>query len=309
MKILITGAGGMVGRNVAADPRSAGHDLLTPSRGILDLTDAGATDAYIARHQPDLIIHAAGLVGGIQANMSAQARFLAENLGIGLNVLTAAARAGVPNLVNLGSSCMYPRDLDGVLSEDRLLSAPLEPTNEGYAIAKIAACKLTSALNAEAAGRTWRTLIPCNLYGPFDHYTPDRSHLMAAIIAKTETARRGGHDTVEIWGDGAARREFMFVGDLADFIWRFHDRLADLPDVINVGAGVDACINDYYRAVADAAGFVGGFTHDLTRPVGMRRKLMGVAAQARFGWSPPTPLTAGLMQAVADYRRRYPDHG
>ena len=309
MKILITGARGMVGRNVAADPRSAGHDLLTPSRDILDLTDARATDAYIARHRPELIIHAAGLVGGIQANMAAQARFLAENLGIGLNVLTAAARAGVPNLINLGSSCMYPRDLEGFLSEDRLLTAPLEPTNEGYAIAKIAACKLTTALNADSELRAWRTLIPCNLYGPFDHYAPDRSHLMAAIVAKTETARRGGHATVDMWGDGAARREFMFVGDLADFIWRFHDRLNDLPDVINVGVGVDATIEDYYRAVADAVGFRGGITRDLTRPVGMRRKLMGVAAQSRLGWRPPTSLTAGLTQTVADYRRRYPDHG
>lgn len=306
MKVLITGGGGMVGRNIAADSRSAAHDVLAPTRAELDLTDAVATRAYITRHRPDLIINTAGLVGGIQANMAAQAQFLGQNLAMGLSVLTGAADVGVPHLINLGSSCMYPKDLAGLLSEDRLLAAPLEPTNEGYAIAKIAICKLTSALNAEQPARTWRTLIPCNLYGDFDHYDPARSHVMAAILAKTEQARRSGDAEVEIWGDGEARREFMYVGDLADFIWQFHDRLSELPDVINVGAGHDATINAYYRAVADAVGYRGAFVHDLRRPVGMRRKLMDVSAQTRLGWRPPTPLTSGLIAAVADYRRRYP---
>ena len=307
MKILITGAGGMVGRNLIADPRRAGHDILAPSRAEVDLTQAADTTAFIDRHQPDLIINAAGLVGGIQANMAANARFLAENLAIGLNVLTAAARSGVPRLINLGSSCMYPKDLDGALTEDRLLSAPLEPTNEGYALAKIAACKLTTGLGREGGGRTWRTLIPCNLYGPFDHYEPSRSHMVAAALAKVERAALDDATTVEIWGDGQARREFLFAGDLADFIWRFHDRLADLPEVMNVGVGEDVAINDYYRACADAVGYRGGFSHDLTRPVGMRRKLLDVSAQSKLGWRPPTPLAAGLLATVADLRRQYPN--
>lgn len=308
MRIMITGAGGMVGRNLLADARSADHEVLAPSRAALDLTDPIASRLYIARHQPELIINAAGLVGGIQANMAAQARFLSENLSLGLNVLTAAAEVGVPRLINLGSSCMYPKDLDGTLSENRLLSAPLEPTNEGYAIAKIAICKLTTALNAEQAGRTWRTLIPCNLYGCFDHYDPARSHMVAAAVAKTAHAVRGGAATVDIWGDGEARREFLYAGDLADFIWRFHDRLNDVPEVMNVGVGEDVTINAYYRAVARAVDFSGTFSHDLARPVGMRRKLLDVTAQTRLGWRPATPLATGLIATAADYRRQFP-HG
>ncbi len=307
MKIWITGADGMVGRNLRADPRAAEHEILAPTRRELDLTDAAATRAFVVRHEPHLIINTAGLVGGIQANMAAQARFLGENLAIGLNVLNAAAEVGTPRLINLGSSCMYPRDLAGRLSEDRLLTAPLEPTNEGYALAKIAVCKLTSALAGEDERRQWRTIIPCNLYGAFDHYDPARSHLMAAILAKVDRAMRDGAGSVEIWGDGEARREFLFAGDLADFIWRFHDRLAEVPDVINVGAGEDATINAYYLAVAAALGYSGTFTHDLARPVGMRRKLLDVAAQTRLGWRPATPLNVGLLAAAADLRRRYPD--
>ena len=307
MKILITGAGGMVGRNLIADPRRARHDILAPSRADVDLTDGAVTAAFIDRHRPDMIINAAGLVGGIQANMASDARFLAENLAIGLNVLTAAARSDVPRLINLGSSCMYPKDLDGSLTEDLLLSAPLEPTNEGYALAKIATCKLTTGLGRDGVGRTWRTLIPCNLYGAFDHYEPSRSHMVAAALAKVERAVRDDARTVEIWGDGEARREFLFAGDLADFIWRFHDRLADLPEVMNVGVGEDVTINDYYRACAVAVGYRGGFSHDLARPVGMRRKRLDVSAQSKLGWRPPTPMAAGLLATVADLRRQYPN--
>ena len=309
MRVLVTGAGGMVGRNVLADPRAADHEVFAPSRATLDLTDAGAVLAYVDRQRPELIIHAAGRVGGIQANMAEPARFLADNLAMGLNLLTAAARAEVPRLINLGSSCMYPRDLDGRLSEDRLLSAPLEPTNEGYAIAKIAICRLTTYLGREGNRRTWRTLIPCNLYGAFDNYDTARSHLLAAIVAKIDRAVREGSPSVEIWGDGEARREFLFAGDLADFIWSFHDRLAALPEVINVGTGEDDTINAYYRAVAETLGYRGGFTHDLSRPVGMRRKLMDVAVQTRLGWTPKTALAAGLEATAADYRRRVHDQG
>ena len=298
----------MVGRNLTADPRGAGHEVLAPSRAALDFTDAVATSAFIGHHRPDLIVNAAGLVGGIQANMASNARFLAENLAIGLNVLTAADRAAIPRLINLGSSCMYPKDLDGALSEDRLLSAPLEPTNEGYALAKIAACKLTTALGRAGVARTWRTLIPCNLYGPFDHYEPSRSHMVAAALAKVERAVRDDVETVEIWGDGEARREFLYAGDLADFIWRFHDRLEALPEVMNVGVGEDVTINDYYRAAAVAVGYRGAFSHDLGRPVGMRRKRLDVSAQTKLGWSPSTPLATGLTVTVTDFRRQYP-HG
>jgi GDP-L-fucose synthase len=302
MKILVTGAAGMVGRNFLADPRSGRHLILAPSRIELDLTDSIACDAYLVRERPDLVVHLAAVVGGLQAHIDTPATFLADNLAIGINLLGAARRAETPRLINLGTSCMYPRDQQGALREDQLLSGPLEPTNEGYALAKLAAWKLTQAFGRELPGRIWRTLIPPNLYGPHDRYDPARAHLVAAAIAKIDRALRVGAPVVEIWGDGTARREFMFAGDLADFIWRFHDRLEDLPETLNVGVGEDATVNDYYRTVAAVMGYRGAFSHDFGRPVGMRRKLLDVTGQARLGWRPATHLVEGISAAVAALR-------
>jgi GDP-L-fucose synthase len=302
MKVLVTGSRGMVGRNLLAHPMSADHELLTPDRDALDLRAAGACLAYIDREKPDLIIHAAGVVGGIQANIDENARFLADNLAICLGVLTAAWKVGTPRFINLGSSCMYPRDVDGVLTEDMLLGRPLEPTNEGYALAKLTAWKLAQLIDRQSPGQCFRTLIPPNMYGPYDHFDPERSHLMPAIIRKIEDAVATGLGEVEIWGDGKARREFLFAGDLAQFIWRFHDRLDELPDTLNVGVGEDATINDYYAAAAAALGFKGTFRHDLSRPVGMRRKLLDVSEQRRLGWAPSTSLKDGMVIAAAYYR-------
>jgi GDP-L-fucose synthase len=307
VKILVTGAGGMVGRNLLADSRAPRHLVLAPSRNALDLTESVACNAFLVREKPDLVIHLAAVVGGLQAHIDAPATYLADNLAIGLNLLGAARKAAIPRLINLGSSCMYPRDMEGVLREDELLAGPLEPTNEGYALAKIAAWKLTQAFSRDAPGRVWRTLIPPNLYGPHDRYDPARSHLVAAAIAKIDHAQSVGAPEVEIWGDGTARREFMFAGDLADFIWRFHDHLEDLPETLNVGVGEDATVDDYYRTVARIMGYGGDFRHDLGRPVGMRRKLLDVAGQTRLGWRPPTPLVDGIAAAVAAYRARGPD--
>jgi GDP-L-fucose synthase len=304
MRILVTGAGGMVGRHFLADPRAAGHELLTPRRAQLDLTDAAPTCAYVGREKPDLIVHLAAVVGGIQANMDEPARFLADNLSIGLNVLAAARAAGVLRLINVGSSCMYPKDVAGLLTPDLLLTAPLEPTNQGYALAKIAIARLAEAMRAQDPTLAWVTLIPPNLYGPFDHFDPVRSHLPAAAMMKIEAAARSGAPSVEIWGDGSARREFMFAPDLADFLWFAVDRLADLPPLMNVGVGEDRTVTEYYEVVARAAGWRGAFTHDAARPTGMRRKLLDVSAQRALGWSPATPLEAGIGATLAWYRDR-----
>lgn len=305
-RLFVTGGNGMVGRNLRAHPGIAAWELLAPSRAELDLCDDRALRDWLARHRPDAVVHAAGVVGGIQANMAEPVRFLAENARIGLNLVTACREAGVPVLINLSSSCVYPRELGRDLSEEQILTGALEPTNEGYALAKILAMRLVDYACREDRGLQWRTLIPCNLYGPHDKFDPRQSHLLPAIIHKIHRARVEGHETVEIWGDGTARREFMYAGDLAEAILRALADPSVLPPVMNVGPGDDHAIADYYRIVAEVIGWQGRFTHDLGKPVGMRRKLLSVARQAEWGWAPRTGLREGIAATYAWYLEQQP---
>lgn len=300
-RLFVTGGRGMVGRNLCDHPGIARWQVLAPSRAELDLTDVLALHDWLDRHRPDAVVHAAGLVGGIQANLAEPLRYLAENARIGLNVITACRAAQVPVLINLSSSCVYPKDLGHGLSEDRILTGPLEPSNEGYALAKIMAMRMVEYAAREEPGLHWRTLIPCNLYGPHDKFDPRHSHLLPAIIHKLHQAKLAGDETVEIWGDGEARREFMYAGDLAGAILRALDDPQSLPPVMNVGPGVDHAINDYYRIAAEVIGWTGRFTHDLSRPVGMRQKLLDVSRQNAWGWAPQTALRDGIAATYAHY--------
>lgn len=304
-RLLVTGGTGMVGRNLLAHPGMAAWQVMAPGRAALDLCDAEATRDWLTRHRPDAVVHAAGRVGGIQANMAEPLRFLDENARIGLNLIAACRAARVPVLVNLSSSCVYPRALGRDLSEEQILTGPLEPTNEGYALAKIMAMRAVDYACREDPALLWRTLIPCNLYGPHDSFDPARSHLLPAVIDKLHRARVEGAAEVEIWGDGAARREFMYAPDLAEAILRALADPAALPAVMNVGPGQDHSINDYYRIAAEVIGWRGRFRHDLTRPVGMRQKLMSVARQADWGWAPSTALRDGIAATYAHYLDRH----
>jgi GDP-L-fucose synthase len=301
-KLLLTGGGGMVGRNLLDHPDIAHWQVDAPDRAALDLTDFAATAAYIARSKPDVIVHAAGLVGGIHTNMARMVDFLVTNLDIGRNVVVAARAAGVPRLLNLGSSCMYPRDAPSPLSEDMILSGSLEPTNEGYALAKIVAARLCQFISRETPSLRYRTFVPCNLYGRHDKFGADVSHLVPAIIAKVAAARDEGRDTVEVWGDGTARREFMFAGDLASAIMRALDDFDPLPEIMNVGPGHDHSIMDYYELAADVIGWRGAFVHDLTKPVGMKQKMVNTTRQSAWGWAPATSLRDGLLATYEHYR-------
>lgn len=299
--VLLFGGTGMVGRNVLDVAAARGMAVAAPKRSDVDLMDATAVAAFIRHEAPDVVIHAAGRVGGIAANMRNPVAFLTENWEMGRNVVMAARDAGVPRLINLGSSCMYPKDVERPLTEEDILSGPLEPTNEAYAIAKSAVQRLCAYISEEDARFQYKTLVPCNLYGPHDAYDPSRSHLAAAAIVKLHAAKVAGDPTVEIWGDGTARREFLYAGDLADAILTAVQRYDTLPSVMNVGAGVDWSVNDYYAAAAKAVGYEGRFTHDLTKPVGMRRKLMSVARAEAWGWRATTSLEDGLRLAYRHY--------
>ena len=298
MKVLLTGGRGMVGRAIQEHPEAARHEIVAPKSSELDLTDRAMVLKRMASEKPDMVIHAAGRVGGIQANMADPAAFLVENMEMGFNVVRAAQTVGVPQLLNLGSSCMYPHDAPNPLHEDSLGKGELEPTNEGYGLAKLAVARLCDFVS-RGEGASYKTLIPCNLYGLYDKFDPKVSHLVPAIIRKVNDAKHSGSGTVEIWGDGTARREFMYSGDLADGVWRAVDRFGALPGVMNIGLGHDHSINEYYAEVAKVIGWAGTFTHDLSRPAGMKQKLMAVDRQKAFGWAPKTTLQEGIAQTYA----------
>lgn len=301
MKVFLTGGRGMVGRAIQDHAGAGGHQVVAPTSADLDLTDRPAVMAAMAAEKPDIVIHAAGRVGGIQANVAHPAAFLADNMDMGFNVVLAAKEAGVRQLLNLGSSCMYPHDAPNPLAEESLGQGELEPTNEGYGLAKVAVARLCDFVNRERDDLSYKTLIPCNLYGVHDKFDPAVSHLVPAIIRKVHEAKASGSGEVEIWGDGTARREFMFSADLADGVWAAVERFGQLPDCMNIGPGYDYSINDYYAEAAKVIGWQGAFTHDLSRPTGMKQKLLSVARQEAFGWAPKVTLQEGIALTYAHF--------
>jgi GDP-L-fucose synthase len=300
-RILLTGGGGMVGRNVLEHAAMGEFEVLAPRSSELDLRDFAAVQTYLQKHQPDMIVHAAGKVGGIQANMREPVGFLLDNLDMGRNIVWAAHQTGVKRLINLGSSCMYPRNHSEPLGEEMVLKGELEPTNEGYALAKVVTARLCDYVMREDASFQYKTLIPCNIYGRYDKFDPAHSHLVPAIIHKVHQAKQSGQATVEIWGDGTARREFMYAGDLADAILRAINSFDTLPLYMNVGLGHDHTINAYYQAAAEVMGYAGGFVHDLSKPVGMARKLVSVERQRAWGWSARHELRDGIEKTYNYY--------
>lgn len=298
MKILITGSRGMVGRNIVEYPAMQNHILLTPSRQELDLMDRTALDRYLQIRQPDMIIHCAGMVGGIQANIAHPVRFLLDNIQIGINVIMSAKDAGITKLMNMSSSCMYPRNAANPLYEELILQGELEPTNEGYALAKIATTRLCEYIHREHGIFEYKTVIPCNLYGRYDKFDPMHSHMIPAVIKKISDAKKNGQTKIDIWGDGEARREFMYAEDLADFVAYAIEHFDKMPQNINVGLGHDYTINEYYKVIAKAIGFDGEFVHDLSKPVGMKQKLIDDTKLKAFGWRYKTSLDDGIQKTL-----------
>lgn len=299
MRILLTGGNGMVGRNLLEHPSAANFEFLVPSSSELDLLNQQSIAEYMRKHQPDMVIHAAGKVGGIQANMADPVGFLVQNSLMGLHVINEAYQAGVKYCVNLASSCMYPREAANPLQEEQVLTGELEPTNEGYALAKITATRLCQYISQVDSSKSYITLIPCNLYGRHDKFDPANSHMIPAVIRKIHEAHESGAPTVEIWGDGEARREFMYAEDLAKCIFTVIDKMVsgtDLSPLMNAGMGTDYTINEYYQAVADVLGYKGKFVHNLDKPVGMRQKIIDSSRIHALGWQAGTSLHEGIQK-------------
>ena len=286
----------MVGRNIVEFNKSKNYILLTPSSKELNLLDRKAVDDYLKVYAPDIIIHCAGIVGGIQANIANPVKFLVENTQMGLNIIMSAYENGIQKFVNMSSSCMYPRDAKNPLSEELILKGELEPTNEGYAIAKVASTRLCEYIHRENSKCQYKTVIPCNLYGRYDKFDPKHSHMLPAVIKKIHEAKINNQAIVNIWGDGEARREFMYAEDLADFIYYAIENFESMPQNINVGLGHDYTINEYYKAIAEVVGYKGDFVHDLTKPIGMKQKLIDDSKLQKFGWKYKTSLKIGIQK-------------
>ena len=303
-RVYVAGHRGMVGsalvRRLAREP----VELVTADRSELDLTRQAEVADWMDRVRPDVVIVAAARVGGIVANDTLPVRFLADNLGIALNVITSSFEVGASKLLFLGSTCVYPRLARQPMSEDQLLAGPLEPTNQWYAVAKIAGIKLAQAYHRQF-GADYISVMPTNLYGPGDNYHPEHSHVVAALIRRFHEAKAAGAPEVVVWGTGAPRREFLHVDDLADacvFLLRRYSS----AEIINVGVGDDVTIRDFARLVAGVVGYGGRIVFDPARPDGTPRKLVDVSRLSALGWRASTPLEEGLAKTYAAYRASLP---
>ncbi len=297
----IAGHRGMVGGALVRAIEARGdRELILVDRRTLDLTDQAATRSFLERERPDEIVVAAARVGGIEANRSFPAQFLHENLAIASNVVHAAFGAGVKRLLFLGSSCIYPREAPQPIPESALLTGPLEPTNEGYAIAKIAGLKLCQFYRQQY-GVTFHSAMPTNLYGPGDNYHPENSHVIPAMIRRFHEAKEQGDAEVVIWGTGTPLREFLHVDDLAGACLRLLE-VGDPPDWVNVGSGEELSIADLAALVADVIGYRGVIRTDPEKPDGTPRKALDSSLIRSLGWAPRVPLREGLLAAWHDFR-------
>lgn len=301
--ILVAGANGMVGSAIVRRLQAGGYGrILAPARAELDLQDQAAVHAYLAAHRPDYVFIAAAKVGGIQANNTYRAEFLYQNLSIQNNLIHGAHLAGVQRLMFLGSSCIYPKLAPQPIREDHLLTGLLEPTNEPYAIAKIAGIKMCEAYNAQY-GHQYTSAMPTNLYGPNDHYDLANSHVLPALIRKAHEAKLRGDAEYVVWGTGTPLREFLYVDDLADACVFLMERGFDGP-LINVGAGADVSIAALADMVMRTVGFSGRIVYDHSKPDGTPRKLMDSSQLHTMGWQPRVGLEEGIARSYQDFLAR-----
>ncbi|MGI9239697.1 MAG: GDP-L-fucose synthase family protein [Verrucomicrobiales bacterium] len=299
-KIYIAGHRGMVGGALLRQLEGAsGSEVLTATRDQVDLTDQGQVREFISAESPDVAIIAAAKVGGIHANDTYPAEFIYENLMIAANLIHACYQAGVGRVLFLGSSCIYPKLAPQPMPEDCLLTSALEPTNEAYAIAKIAGLKLCQYYRKQY-GVLFHSAMPTNLYGPGDNYHPENSHVIPALLRRFHEAKEAGAESVTIWGTGTPRREFLYVDDLASACLHLIG-LADPPDWVNVGFGDDIAMLDLARLIAEVTGFEGEILNDTSKPDGTPRKLMDNTKLRSLGWEPKVELRDGLTQAYASF--------
>jgi GDP-L-fucose synthase len=297
-KIFVAGHRGMVGSAIVRRLQAEGFtQILTRTRSDLDLLDRSSVRRFFEIERPEFVFDAAARVGGIVANSESPVEFLVENLTIQNNVIQSAADFGVAKLLFLGSSCIYPKLAPQPISEDSLLTGPLEPTNDAYALAKIAGIKLCQAY-AKQYGKNFISAMPTNLYGPNDNFDLRTSHVLPALIRKVHEAKTSGARSVSVWGTGSPRREFLHVDDLADaclFLLKNYDS----PEIVNIGCSEDVSIRELAETVRETLGFDGDLVFDTSKPDGTPRKLLNIEKLRSLGWSPRIPLREGILDAYA----------
>lgn len=301
-RIFVAGHRGMVGSAVCRllEQRSNGDfDVLTASRSELDLTDAASTLSYFQKHRPDVVIFAAAKVGGIVANKTYPVEFLSDNILMAISAIRAAHQTDVGRFLFLGSTCIYPRDCQQPIQEDSLLTGPLEPTNEAYALAKISGLKLCQYYRNQY-GSMFHSAMPTNLYGPGDNYHPEHSHVLPALIRRFHEAKLSGAPSVTIWGTGSPRREFLYVEDLADALLHLCE-LDDPPDWVNVGTGIDSTILEVSQMVAKTVGYEGKVETDPSRPDGTPVKCTDATRLHATGWKHQVSLAEGLQRTYQSF--------
>jgi GDP-L-fucose synthase len=304
-RIYVAGHRGMVGSAIVRRLVGYGCDVITAGRGEADLERQDLTERFLTATKPEVVVIAAAKVGGIHANNTYPAEFIADNLAIALNAIQGSYKAGVKKLLFLGSSCVYPKFARQPIREEELLTGPLEPTNEWYAIAKIAGIKLCQGFRRQY-GADFRSLMPTNLYGPGDNYHPVNSHVLPALIRRVHEGKQEGAPTVTVWGTGTPRREFLFVDDLADACVFVLEHYAG-ESHLNVGSGEEVTIAEVAKLIAEVIDYKGRLVFDTSRPDGTPRKLLDSSKLIEMGWRARTSLREGLKLTYSEFITRFPE--
>lgn len=299
--VLVTGGSGMLGRHLVPLLEKTGHIVYSPNREELDLTDSIATSNYMETINIDTVIHCAAYVSGIASSTTTKHHSFDSNVMMGLNLIRACIEHGINNMINVGSATVYPNDAPQPLREDSLGDGAFEGPIEGYALSKYVVYRACVMAN-EQHGVSFKTIHPCNLFGPYDNFSLETGHMLPAILHRMHQAKKNGNKPIVIWGDGSAKREFLYGPDLADFLNTALSRFSELPEVMNVGSGVEVSVNEMHQYMAKVIGYDGELQHDLTRPVGRKRRYLELSKQKEFGWSPKTQFEEALT-FTHDYLR------
>ncbi len=300
-KILVTGSTGMIGKNLLPLLKKNNKNILAPTSKDLNLINQNSVRNYLKKSNIKTVIHLAAKVGGIQANMNNNLEFFLTNTIINLNLINECYKMNIPKFINVASTCMYPSNINKKIKEKMLFTGKLETTNEGYALSKINALKLCEYVNKQNSNLSYKTIIPCNMYGYYDKFDIGNAHLVPAIINKIVEAKIQNKKNVTIWGSGNARREFLYAEDFAKIIIKVLNNFHKLPEVMNIGTGKDYKIKEYYDIVRDIVGWKGDWKYDRSKPEGMKRKLADTYYQKKLNLMPKTSLKNGIRKTVKYY--------